>query len=57
MARKNIRSWRKEKMYLKILTDGEINEFKKSIKYSEDEEFMNAIDAEYNYRFLEKIKN
>jgi hypothetical protein len=56
MARKSIRTWRKERMYLKELTDSEIIEFKKSSKYNADEAFGNALDAEYRYRFESKIK-
>ena len=56
MTKRNIRSWRKEKMYLKELSDQEINEFKTSAKYEEDEVFKEAIDAEYRYRFEAKIK-
>ena len=56
MARKSIRTWRKEKMFLKELTDEEINLFQTSAKYEEDEVFKQAIDAEYRYRFEAKIK-
>ena len=56
MTRKTIRSWRKEKMYLKELSDEEINEFKTSAKYQEDEVFKEAIDAEYKFRFLSHVK-
>lgn len=56
MTRKSIRTWRKEKMFLKELTDQEINEFKTSAKYEDDEVFKEAIDAEYRYRFESKIK-
>ena len=47
---------RKKRMYLKELTDEEIDVFKKSLKYQEDEVFHEAIDVEYRYRFERKIQ-
>lgn len=55
MARKTILSWRKERRYLKELTDEEIDLFRQSDKYKEDENFKLAIDAEYEYRFKQKV--
>lgn len=56
MGRKTILGWRKERRYLKELTDEEIDLFRQSEKYKTDEDFKAAIDAEYEYRFKKKVE-